>query len=185
MTGSITPRWFGLIGAVAVVATLSACDNTVNGSPTSGATTPSSPTSAPSSSNGSDPFVGMNPCSLLDQALAGQGYPASAPSTVNSEHSCDTHTSEATVGLALESDRTINDGIANPAKAQTGDVNGRPSVLAPENIGAEGDCVVMMEVTHSARATIIVTLTSGNTDQACTSAGNVATKVEPLLPPDR
>lgn len=127
----------------------------------------------------------MNPCSLLDHALVGQGYPASTPSTVNSEHSCDTHTAEATIGLALESDRTINDGIANPAKAQTGDVNGRPSVLVPENIGAEGDCVVMMEVAKNARATLIVTLTSGNTGQACKAAESDAAKVEPLLPADR
>ncbi len=101
---------------------------------------------------GDDPFASLNPCTLLDQALKDEGYPAAVPSS------------------------------ADPSKARTGDVNGRQAVQVKGRLGSKGACEIFMDVKSSSRAIVVVTLVSRNTDEACTYAGQEATKIEPLLP---
>jgi hypothetical protein len=128
----------------------------------------------------------MKPCATLDQALSGQGYPPSIPTTADSARTCTTKKKvgddSIRVGLSLHAGQTINENIADPSKASTGTVNDRAAVQERDPIGAKGQCAIGMEVKPNSRALVDVTLGVGTTDQACTDVNDVATKVEPLLP---
>ncbi|SED71499.1 hypothetical protein SAMN04489727_9043 [Amycolatopsis tolypomycina] len=86
------------------------------------------------------------------------------------------------VGLALQPGQSINDIVTAPGKALTGDVNGRPAVQERDALGGTGSCDVSMEVKPKSRATVLVTLQTASTEEACQTANDVSTKVEPLLP---
>ncbi|WP_103336454.1 DUF3558 family protein [Amycolatopsis sp. CA-126428] len=166
---------------------LSACDSKVGGTPQAAGTSSSSaPTTKPSGATGDNPFGDMKPCTTLDQALNGQGYPASVPTTADAARSCTTEKKTGDdsirVSLSLHAGQTINENIADPSKASTGTVNDRPAVQEREPIGAKGQCSVGMEVKPKSRALVAVTLGVGTTDQACTDVNDISTKVEPLLP---
>jgi hypothetical protein len=128
----------------------------------------------------------MKPCATLDQALSGQGYPASAPTTADAARTCSTKKEVGedaiTVGLSLHAGQTINENIADPSKATTGTVNDRAAVQERDPIGAKGQCNIGMEVKPKSRVLVVVTLRIGTTDQACSDVNDIATKVEPLLP---
>ncbi|MEU4517637.1 DUF3558 family protein [Amycolatopsis sp. NPDC024027] len=163
---------------------LSACDSKVGGTPQAAGTSSSNaPTTKPSGGGGDNPFAGMDPCKLLDQVLAGQGYAAAKRSDADAAHNCDTKkTDYGVIGLALQPGQSINDIVTAPGKAVTGDVNGRPAVQERDALGGTGSCDVSMEVKPKSRATVLVTLQTAGTDEACQVANDVSTKVEPLLP---
>lgn len=166
---------------------LSACDSKVGGTPQAAGTPSSSAsTTKPSGATGDNPFGEMKPCTTLDQALNGQGYPASVPTTADAARSCTTEkkTGDELTGvtISLHAGQTINENIADPSKASTGTVNDRPAVQEREPIGAKGQCAIAMEVKPKSRAVVSVALSYGTTDQACTDVNDIATKVEPLLP---
>ncbi|MEU4251203.1 DUF3558 family protein [Amycolatopsis sp. NPDC026612] len=163
---------------------LSACDSKVGGTPQAAGTPSSSPTSTTATGGSSDnPFAGMDPCKLLDQVLAGQGYPAAKRSDADAAHNCDTKkTDYGVIGLALQPGQTINEITTAPGKAVTGDVNGRPAVQERDALGGTGSCDVSMEAKPKSRATVLVTLQTAGTAEACGVANDVSSKVERLLP---
>src|SRR5689334_5750532 len=103
-----------------VALALSACDSKVEGNPQAAATTSSS-ASKPSGSSGDNPFTGMDPCKLLDQVMAGKGFPAATPGTVDRERSCASNKpGDATVGVALQDNAGYDQNIPDPSKAARG-----------------------------------------------------------------
>lgn len=125
----------------------------------------------------------MSPCKTLDQALAGQGFPLSTPSTADLEHACDTQ--KAGVGvfsLGLQDGQAYDTSVADPAKASPGSVRDRRAILEREPTQQTGVCAVSIEVKPKSRATIAVSSSRGTTDEACTKARALASAVELLLP---
>src|SRR5947208_5803648 len=154
-----------LIVLATLALALTACDSTVHGNPTT--TTPTSGLSS-SSPSSNDPFAAVSPCTILDQALGGEGYPAAAPDLADPKHSCSVDKpSYGTVALSLQAGQTYEQNIPDPSKAHTGDVNGRPAVQIPERLGDKGACDIAMEVKPGSRATVVIVLLSRNTTEAC------------------
>ncbi|MEV8611188.1 hypothetical protein AB0383_25255 [Amycolatopsis sp. NPDC051373] len=119
----------------------------------------------------------------MDQALAAQGFPASAPSSADLEHACDTTKPGAgTFGLDLQDGQSYDTNFANPASTQTGHVRDRLAVLQLETNHQAGTCAVSIEVKPKSRAIVFGALTSTDTDQACIQTRKVAEAVELLLP---
>jgi hypothetical protein len=166
-----------------VLLALSGCGSEVAGTPRTVASfSGGTPTTLPRRA-GADPFDRLNPCQILDQALTGLGYSAAKRSDADAAHNCDAKkTDYGIIGLALQPGQTINQTIVDPRKAVTGDVNGRPAVQEREALGGTGSCDVSMEVEPSSRATVLVTLQTAGTDEACRLVNDVSTKVELLLP---
>ncbi|WP_326957284.1 DUF3558 family protein [Amycolatopsis sp. NBC_01286] len=184
MTRSSFGRRAALTSLVLLTLVVSACDSKVGGTPQAADTpTSSAPTTGPSGTTADNPFGDSDPCKLLDQVLAGQGYAAAKRSDADAAHNCDTKkTDYGVVGLALQPGQTINQTITDPSKAVTGDVNGRAAVQERDALGGTGSCDVSMEVKPNSRATVLITLQTAGTDEACRLANDVSTKVEPLLP---
>ncbi|WP_409466848.1 hypothetical protein [Amycolatopsis sp. GA6-003] len=165
--------------------TLTACDNSVDGTAAPGQTASSTPSaSSPSSGN---PFAARNQCTLLDQLLAGQGYPKAIPSVADSKRSCAAQKhgdglDSTVVGLTLQDGQRYTDNVVNPSKARTGKINGtRPALEEREPLGSSGQCMLKLAVPPNSRA--IVDVTSGtDTDAACKTAQSLAEKLDPLLP---
>jgi hypothetical protein len=125
----------------------------------------------------------MNPCTVLDQVLAGQGYPAAVPTTADAKRSCvSTKQGYGEIGVLLQGGQTIDENITDPSKASTGDVNGRRAIQIRNGLGGSGACDVKMEVKPNSRALVMVTLRTETTDEACRLVNDVATRVEVLLP---
>lgn len=129
----------------------------------------------------------MNQCALLDELLAGQGFPKASPDVADPGHACGTSKpSSATtrgldVGLNLQAGRGYKENITDPGKARTGDVNGRPAIEEPAPLGSPGQCSIVMSVEPGSRA--IVDVSSGSdTTAACDTAKQLATQFEPKLP---
>lgn len=185
MTRSSFGRRAALTSLVLLTLVVSACDSKMGGTPQA-ADTPTSSAPTTGGGNSNNPFGDMKPCATLDQALSGQGYPPSIPTTADSARTCTTKKKvgddSIRVGLSLHAGQTINENIADPSKASTGTVNNRAAVQERDPIGAKGQCAIGMEVKPNSRALVDVTLGVGTTDQACTDVNDVATKVEPLLP---
>ncbi|MEC3978581.1 DUF3558 family protein [Amycolatopsis sp. H20-H5] len=164
----------------ALALTLTACSSAVGGSATPATTPP--PTSA-SPTSPTDPFLNSNPCTILDQALAGEGYPTAVPSSADPKHACSFNKpTYGTVGLLLQAGQTIDEGIPDPSKARTGHVKDRRAIQVRENVGAKGDCMNKIEVKPNSRAIVVVTLVSRDTDEACTYANQASAKIEMFLP---
>jgi hypothetical protein len=130
----------------------------------------------------------MDQCALVDRLLAGKGFPKATPTIADSKRSCAAQKpSVGTVrgtdaGISLQSGQLYTDNINNPSTARRGNVNGRPSIEQPEPLGSPGQCQVGMAVASTSRALVLVT---GGSDTAasCQTAEDLATKLEPLLPP--
>jgi hypothetical protein len=164
---------------ILVLLALSGCGSEVAGTPRTVASFSGGTPTTLLRRAGADPFARLNPCQILDQALTGQGYSAAKRSDADAAHNCDAKkTDYGVIGLALQPGQTIVD----PRKAVTGDVNGRPAVQEREALGGTGSCDVSMEVAPNSRATVLVTLQTAGTDEACRLVNDVSTKVEPLLP---
>ncbi|MFE0311395.1 DUF3558 family protein [Amycolatopsis sp. NPDC058986] len=174
--------------AIAVI-TLTACSSQVGGQASPSASSPAATRSTPTTADPSNPFAGMNPCTMLDQLLSGQGFPPAAPSLADKKHACDTTRpvndpkGSASIGLGLYPGQKVNENINNPAKAKPGtiDASGRPVVLQPEPLNSSGQCQINLQVATNSRMDVLVT--SGlDTERACKMAGDLAEKVDPLLP---
>ncbi|SEP51743.1 hypothetical protein SAMN04489732_11761 [Amycolatopsis saalfeldensis] len=86
------------------------------------------------------------------------------------------------VGLFLQEGRAYDENVSNPGTARGGKVNNRPSIEQPEPLGTSGQCSITMAVAPQSRA--ILDVESGSdTTGACQTAEDLATKLEPLLPP--
>lgn len=178
-----TSRRRTVLASLATLSLLTACSSTVGGNPSAVSSPPASSSSPTSSTAGSDPFASLSPCTLLDEALKDEGYPPATPNSADPKHACSFNKPPyGSVGLVLQAGRSYDQDIGNPSGAQTGDVNGRPAIQIPENIGAKGNCDIHLKVGTTSRAIVVITLVSRNTDEACTYANQVTTKIEPLLP---
>ncbi len=167
-----------------LVFALSACDSKVGGTPQAAGTPSSSaPTSSPSSGNGDNPFGGLSPCTIIDQVMAGEGFPAAAPGTVDSARSCASNKpGDANVGVALQDNAGYDQNIPDPSKASRGHVGARNAIIEREGIGAVGQCTISIEVKPNSRALVSVS-GNGTTQEACDRVTAIAIKVEKLLPP--
>ncbi|MGW7531971.1 hypothetical protein [Amycolatopsis sp. NPDC054798] len=158
-----------------------ACDKPIDGAAEARHTT-----APPAPSSPGNPFAARNQCALLDQILTGRGYPKAIPSVADSKRSCVTQKpgdgpDAGVVGLTLQDGQRYTDNIANPSKAHSGNVNGRPLIEEREPLGSSGSCVIKLAVATTSRAILDVT-NGSDTDVACKAAESLATKLDPLLP---
>ncbi|WP_432848145.1 hypothetical protein ACQPXB_45270 [Amycolatopsis sp. CA-161197] len=179
MTGPIR-GFVTFVGLAALACALTACDGSVEGSPTPASTSGSAPTST-SAAQSDTPLAGLSACKLLDQALAGQGYPPATQSVADPEHACGTQKQDD-IGLDLQDGQSYDANLSNPSKAQTGNVRDRRAILELEPTGQTGICAVRIEVKPKSRALVSASLAPGTTDAACTRAEDVAEAIELLLP---
>jgi hypothetical protein len=162
---------------------LAACTNTVSGNP--GASSASDGGSAPpSSATTVDPFAGVNLCALVDQGVAGQGFPpAQVDPDIKSKRQCITKKPElGTVGIVVQVNVPYNSYFTAGASTKTGSVNDRPAVQVAGGTDDPFGCDIYMEVKPNSRAIVGDTLSTGTADDACVTARQIATKIEPLLP---
>jgi hypothetical protein len=174
------------LAALTLALSLTACTSQVGGqaSPSSSAATSTAPGTDSASAS---PFAGLNQCTVLDQALTGQGFPRATPTVARAKDSC--RTSKATAGdtpgvdviLSLQAGQNYRDNVGNPGQASEGKVNGRPAVEEREPEHSSGQCGVWLEVKPSSRALVLVS-SGSDTATACTQVEDIAAKVEPLLP---
>ncbi|SDY15866.1 Protein of unknown function [Amycolatopsis xylanica] len=137
----------------------------------------------PSSSAASTVFGDLKSCDLLNEALAGQSFPAGEPDRAGGPNSCAAQKAGyGTAGLALHSGLGLKDFTSDPSKIHDGDVNGRPAAQLRDIVGSKGGCAVAVAVGDKNRAFVNVVLSAGSTDEACDFAMSVAKKVEPFLP---
>jgi hypothetical protein len=178
-----------VVMSAALAFALTACTSQVGGqaTPSSPATGSAAPSTGGATADPGDPFSGVSSCSILDQALAGQGYPKAEPLVANPKQGCRTtkpasgDTPGVDVGLSLNPGRGYKENVGNPSQASEGQVNGRPAVLEREPENSPGQCDVWLEVKPNSRAFVL--LASGSdTTKACQLVEDVAAKVEPLLP---
>jgi len=176
------------VAFAALALSLTACTSQVGGqaNPNSAAT---GSTTAPSSgtASGDNPFAGLSQCAIVDQVLAGEGFPPATPALARSKETCGTqklasgNTPGIVVGLSLQAGQNYKDNVGNPSQASEGKVNGRPAVEEREPQNSSGQCGVWMEVKPNSRALVLVSA-STDTPTACKKVEEVAAKIEPLLP---
>jgi hypothetical protein len=173
--------------ALALTLSLTACTSQVGGqanpsSSPAGTTAPGTATANPD-----DPFAGLSSCTILDQVLAGQGFPQATPTLASSKVTCGAtkptsgNTPGVDVSLSLQPGRGYKENVGNPSQASEGNVNGRPAVEEREPEHSSGQCGVWMEVKQNSRALVLVS-SSSDTPTACKKVEEVAAKIEPLLP---
>jgi hypothetical protein len=174
--------------ALALTLSLSACTSQVGGqaAPSSQAGV-STPDTSTASGDPNSPFAGLNQCTMLDQALAGQGFPQAEPTIARAKETCRATkpTSGSTPGvdvaLSLQAGQNYKDNVGNPSQASEGNVNGRPAVEEREPEHSTGQCGVWLEVKPNSRVLVLVS-SGSDTASACKNVEEVAAKVEPLLP---
>ena len=183
----MTVRGFPVaLAALALTFGLTACTSQVGGQ-ANPSSTASVSTAPESNTTGSNPFSGLDSCALLDQALAGQGFPQAEPTVARSKESCratkvaTVDTPGADVALSLQAGQNYRDNVGNPSQASEGKVNGRPAVEDREPQHSSGQCGVWMEVQPKSRALVLLSA-STDTESACKQTEEIAAKVEPLLP---
>jgi hypothetical protein len=164
------------------ISILSACNNTNTGNPIPAASdASSSPTTSDSTST--NIFADLKACDVLDKALEGQDFEKGAVSTIGGDNGCDANkTPYGGVALNLQPDQGIDKINADPSKIHDGTLNNRRIAQIKNGIRAKGDCAIMIEVTKTSRASMVATLTTGTTDEACTFIYSIAEKIEPQLP---
>jgi hypothetical protein len=172
--------------ALTLILGLTACTSQVGGqaNPSSSVTESTAPGTNTTSNN---PFASLDPCAILDQVLAGQGFPQAIPTLARSKESCGANklasgnTPGVDVALSLQAGQNYKDNVGNPNQASEGNVNGRPAVEEREPQNSSGQCGVWMEVNPNSRALVLVS-SSSDTPTACAKVEEVAAKIEPLLP---
>lgn len=178
-----TSRRRTVLASLATLSLLTACSSTVGGTPSAVNTPPASSSTPTSSTAGSDPFASLSPCTLLNEGLKDEGYPPATPNSGDPKHSCSFDKPPfGSVGLSLQANRGLEENIDDPSKGRTGDVNGRTAIEVRERLRSKGACEIFMKVGPNSRAILGVNLVSRDTAEACTYAGQAATKIEPLLP---
>ncbi|GAB3135395.1 hypothetical protein GCM10027258_07810 [Amycolatopsis stemonae] len=170
--------------ALAIIFGSAACTSEVGGQASSSSTT--EPAAPSTSSTASGPFAGLNPCTMIDQVLAGEGFPPAAPTLARSKESCGSNklTSGNTPGMdvsvSLQAGQNYKDTVGK-GQAAEGDVNGRPAIEEREPQNSSGQCGVWMEVKPNSRALVLVS-SGSDTPTACKKVEDVAAKIERLLP---
>ncbi|WP_084470288.1 DUF3558 family protein [Amycolatopsis benzoatilytica] len=155
--------------------------------PVAGTAQPGKPATSVSAPPSGNPFAARNQCALLDQILAGQGFPKATPSIADEKRACASQkpstgtTSSIDVAIALQDGQLYTDNILRPDTARRGDINGRPSIEQPSPQNTTGQCQVGMAVEPRSRALVLVS-SDLSTAEACAQAEKYATALEPLLP---
>jgi hypothetical protein len=173
--------------ALALLAGLTACTSQVEGQANPGTSSPGTSAPGTGTANSGDPFAGANSCTILDQVLAGQGFPQAAPTIASAKVTCattkprDGDVSPVDVTLSLQPGRGYKENVGNPSQASDGKVNGRPAVEEREPEHSAGQCGIWLEVKPSSRALVLVT-SGSDTANACKLVEGFAEKIEPLLP---
>ncbi len=171
--------------ALAVSACTSQVDGQANPSSTAGGTDTSS--AAPTSVDPDNPFAAMNPCSVLDQALAGEGFPPAVATVADAKESCAANKPRSgdvnpiDLALSLQPGRGYKNNVSNPGQASEGTVHERAAVEVREPRQSPGQCGVWLEVKPASRAFVLVT-SGSDTANACKLVEGFAEKIEPLLP---
>lgn len=174
------PRLMCLLSAVALVVPLTACSNTSAGTPQPALSTV---LTTGKSSGPSSVFGSLKACPVLDKALEGQGFTAGEVDTVGGDNGCKADKVHSTsVGFVLQPTTGIGDLNADPSKIHDGNINSHQAVEVRDALGSKGDCMIIIKVTETARASIVISLTGGTTQEACDVANGIAHKVEPQLP---
>jgi hypothetical protein len=128
----------------------------------------------------------MNPCTVLDQVLAGEGFPQATPTLARSKESCGANkptsgnTPGVDVSLSLQAGQNYKDTVGK-GQAAEGNVNGRPAIEEREPQNSSGQCGVWMDVQPDSRALVLVS-SGSDTPTASKKVEEVAAKIEPLLP---
>jgi hypothetical protein len=186
----ISQRIPSVLAAVAFTAlAVSACTSQVGGqaNPSSASSATETSSTAPSSANPDNPFASLNPCSLLDQALASEGFPAAIPTVADAKESCAANkprsgdVNPVDVALSLQPGRGYKNNVSNPSQASEGTVHDRAAVEVREPRQSPGQCGIWLEVKPASRAFVLVT-SGSDTANACTLVEGFAEKIEPLLP---
>ncbi|HWC55761.1 MAG TPA: DUF3558 family protein [Sphingomicrobium sp.] len=165
---------------------LTACTSQVGGQANPSSVAAESTTQSSDAPSADNPFAGLNQCTIVDQALAGEGFPPATPSIARSKETCGTqklaseNTPGIVVGLSLQAGQNYKDTVGK-GQAAEGDVNGRPAIEEREPQNSSGQCGVWMEVKPNSRALVLVSA-STDTATACKTVEDVAAKIEPLLP---
>lgn len=173
-----------LIGATLLTLAATGCSSTVNGAPEpAGAPTPAATPTGPA-----NPFAALNQCSLVNEILAGQGFPPAQPTIADAKRTCRaniapsiTDTDGIGVAISLQNGQKYTENINHPDTARHGDIDGRPIIEQPEPLRVKGGCQVGMAVGDNARALVMATAGS-DTKRACAKAEEVATALSAKLP---
>ncbi|WP_410669753.1 DUF3558 family protein [Amycolatopsis sp. cmx-4-68] len=177
------------VAALAFAFGLTACTNEVGGQATA-SSSPAGTTAPATNSTTADPgnpFAGLSPCTIVDQALAGLGFPKAEPTVADAKESCraskpsSVSTQGADVAVSLQPGLGYRDNVGNPSQASEGNVNGRPAVEEREPLNVTGQCGVWLEVKPSSRALVLVA-SGSDTTAACKLVEEVSPKVESQLP---
>ncbi|HVW39769.1 MAG TPA: DUF3558 domain-containing protein [Amycolatopsis sp.] len=189
-----TIRRGGLLTGALAVLVLAGCSTPEAGNPTvaTGANS-SSPTAAPSSaqSGGSNELASVEACSLFtDQEAAkfkieGPGKadnePASGATSTCGWTGRSANDSSTSFGVLVRATQGLADVNKANGTATDGNVNGRPAVQFTSNVGAK--CLIALGVTAQSRVDISYVIGAGqDSTEACQSASDIASVVEPRLP---
>jgi uncharacterized protein DUF3558 len=186
----ISQRILSVLAAVAFTAlAATACTSQVGGqaSPSSAVSGPDTSTASPTPDDPNNPFASLNPCSLLDQALAGGGFPPAIPTVADAKESCVANkpragdVSPVDLALSLQPGRGYKNNISNPSQASEGKVNDRAAVEVREPRQSPGQCGIWLDVKSTSRAFVLVT-SGSDTANACKLVEGFTEKIEPLLP---
>ncbi|MDX3195861.1 DUF3558 family protein [Streptomyces sp. MN03-5084-2B] len=170
---------------MALAAGLTGCTSEVGGQ-----ATPSSQaagTTPPVTGDPDNPFAALSPCTILDQVLAGQGFPPATPTLADSKHGCGTEKPSSVaeqgldVALILQPGGDYKNNVNNPGQASEGKVNGRPAIEEQEPQHSPGQCSIRFQVKQNSRALLVLS-SALDTASACKQVEGIAAKVEPLLP---
>ncbi|WIV60437.1 DUF3558 family protein [Amycolatopsis nalaikhensis] len=187
MTSSRFPAILTAIAGVVLV--VSACTSEVGGqaNPSSTDSTASTPGTTAPAGDPNNPFASLKPCTVLDQALTGEGFPAAAPTAADAKESCATtkprsgDVNPVDVALSLQTGRGYKNNVSNPSQASEGNVNDRAAVEVREPRQSPGQCGIWLEVKPMSRAFVLVT-SGSDTNNACKLVEGFAAKIEPMLP---
>ncbi|MFI6029565.1 DUF3558 family protein [Amycolatopsis magusensis] len=129
-------------------------------------------------------FDDVEECSVLDQALIGQEFPASRKEkTLGGYRGCVTDKPGfGRVNLSLD-EKGVDDIAAHSKDLFDGTYNGRRLVMDKTQIGGgQGDCAIFIDVNSGARVRVGVVLSAGSTDEACVFIEEVMEAVEAHVP---
>ncbi|NIH84439.1 DUF3558 domain-containing protein [Amycolatopsis granulosa] len=158
-----------IAAAVCAAVTATACATTVTGAarPASGLRP------------GTDVFVGMDACRVLDQLLAGQGFsPGEKERSTNgctaSKYGFGSYALVLDPVQGLEVFRTRYPGTSEIS------INDRRGLYFYDP--RFQFCALALEVTEQSRVLVLASAIKSGQDQACQNAQGVARRLEPLLP---
>ncbi|UJW29417.1 DUF3558 family protein [Saccharothrix sp. AJ9571] len=170
------------LAAVALVA--GGCSAEDPGEPAPQPTTHSATVTLSQTRAAPDVFDDVEECSVLDQALTGQEFPASRKEkTLGGYRGCVTDKPGfGRVNLSLD-EKGVDDIAAHSKDLVDGTYNDRRLVMDKTQLGGgQGDCAIFIDVNSGARVRVGVVLSAGTTDEACGFIEEVMEAVEPHVP---